>query len=335
MSTFLRSVPQYKWLRYTQCDSADAYATCAGIGAISDRGRLWYYSDTRTSSGFRPANLPWECPQPSSLRIRTFRLPFSRTQRGRFRSLILFPRARAVSSPSGRTLVTTGCISVTGRSLSLWVSRKNNRTCPRAPQSGGEFTPNLVTPPDLDIAPLVGYIVTQPQDGSEPIITRVDSPQRTESLTPASMTRILTWWLMDSTGAVIQQGMAPDTGSDPEFPDLGIDGLRRGHFLGIRPDATPVAKSTAEPAYRPDDWTRAVQHGREPGNPRSRNAVDQQDCRDDFSPGRSTSFRTPTTRIFLTSPRRLPLPSSTTHRLRSRTVLRPPLSTRGTTTSAG
>ena len=88
--------------------------------------------------------------------------------------------------------------------------------------AGGEFTPNLVTPPDLDIAPLVGYIVTQPQDGSEPIIVRVDSPQRTESLTPASMTRILTWWLMDSTGAVIQQGMAPTPDQTRHFLVLGL-----------------------------------------------------------------------------------------------------------------
>lgn len=88
--------------------------------------------------------------------------------------------------------------------------------------SGGEFTPNLVTPPDLDIAPLVGYIVTQPQDGSEPTITRVDSPQRTESLTPASMTRILTWWLMDGTGAVIQQGMAPTPDQTRNFLILGL-----------------------------------------------------------------------------------------------------------------
>jgi hypothetical protein len=75
--------------------------------------------------------------------------------------------------------------------------------------AGGEFTPNLVTPPDLDIAPIVGYVVNQPQDGSEPVIVKVESPQRTESLTPASMTRILTWWLMDENANVIQQATSP------------------------------------------------------------------------------------------------------------------------------
>jgi hypothetical protein len=75
--------------------------------------------------------------------------------------------------------------------------------------AGGEFTPNLVSPPDLDIAPFVGYVTVQPQDGSKPTIVRLDSPQRTESLTPASLSRVLTWWLMDASGNIIQQGTAP------------------------------------------------------------------------------------------------------------------------------
>jgi hypothetical protein len=75
--------------------------------------------------------------------------------------------------------------------------------------AGGEFTPNLVTPPDVDIAPLVGYVVSQPQDGSEPTIVKVESPQRTESLTPASLARPFTWWLMDANANVIQQGTSP------------------------------------------------------------------------------------------------------------------------------
>jgi hypothetical protein len=75
--------------------------------------------------------------------------------------------------------------------------------------AGGQITPNLVTPPDLDIAPLVGYVINQPQDGSEPVIVKVESEQRTESLTPASLARVLTWWLMDASGNVIQQGMSP------------------------------------------------------------------------------------------------------------------------------
>jgi hypothetical protein len=75
--------------------------------------------------------------------------------------------------------------------------------------AGGQITPNLVTPPDVDIAPLVGYVVNQPQDGSEPVIVKVESEQRTESLTPASLARVLTWWLMDADGNVIQQGIGP------------------------------------------------------------------------------------------------------------------------------
>lgn len=74
--------------------------------------------------------------------------------------------------------------------------------------SGGEFTASL-TPGSVDIAPLVGYVVTHTQDGDAPTITRVISPQRTEALAGASLTRILTWWLMDATGTVIQQAARP------------------------------------------------------------------------------------------------------------------------------
>jgi hypothetical protein len=88
--------------------------------------------------------------------------------------------------------------------------------------AGGAITPNLTTPPDLDIAPLVGYVVNQPQDGSEPSIVKVESEQRTESLTPASMARILTWWLMDAAGNVIQQGTSPTPQQRRYYLILGL-----------------------------------------------------------------------------------------------------------------
>jgi len=88
--------------------------------------------------------------------------------------------------------------------------------------AGGEFTPNLVTPPDLDIAPLVGYVTTQPQDGSEPVIVKVESPQRTESLTPASLARPFTWWLMDANANIIQQGTSPTPQQRRHYLVLGL-----------------------------------------------------------------------------------------------------------------
>jgi hypothetical protein len=88
--------------------------------------------------------------------------------------------------------------------------------------AGGEFTPNLVTPPDLDIAALVGYVVNQPQDGAEPTIVKVESPARTESLTPASLTRAFTWWLMDANANIIQQGTSPTPQQRRYYLVLGL-----------------------------------------------------------------------------------------------------------------
>ena len=73
---------------------------------------------------------------------------------------------------------------------------------------GGEFTPSA-TPAALDIAPLVGYIVAHPMDGSPAQVTRVTSPQRTEPLAGSSLTRALTWWVMDAAGVVTQQADRP------------------------------------------------------------------------------------------------------------------------------
>lgn len=74
---------------------------------------------------------------------------------------------------------------------------------------GGEINPSA-TPAAIDIAPLTGYIVTHSDTSpAAPAIVKVVSPARTEPLTGASLTRILTWWLMNSSGVVFQQADQP------------------------------------------------------------------------------------------------------------------------------
>lgn len=87
--------------------------------------------------------------------------------------------------------------------------------------SGGEFTASA-TPGSVDITPLVGYVVTHTQDGDAPTIVRVVSPQRTEALAGASLTRPLTWWLMDSAGTVTQQAARPSNSQRRSHLVLGL-----------------------------------------------------------------------------------------------------------------
>lgn len=76
--------------------------------------------------------------------------------------------------------------------------------------SGGRISVNAFNPQAIDIAPLVGYVVSNNQlTSAVPTIVKVDTPAQTVVLDAAAQTRALTNWLMDSTGAVIQQEPPP------------------------------------------------------------------------------------------------------------------------------
>lgn len=76
--------------------------------------------------------------------------------------------------------------------------------------SGGELDPSGVNPQAVVLAPLVGYVVDNSDVLSiKPQVIRVDSPGGTFPLVGASLTRSVTWWLMDSAGTVLQQATRP------------------------------------------------------------------------------------------------------------------------------
>lgn len=74
---------------------------------------------------------------------------------------------------------------------------------------GGEITANGVDPIAVDIAAVHAFIVDDVTDPLNPVITEVIEPARTVQLDAAAQLRGLTWWLMDGTGALIQQATTP------------------------------------------------------------------------------------------------------------------------------
>jgi len=88
--------------------------------------------------------------------------------------------------------------------------------------SGGEFVVNALNPMLLDISPLVGYVVTHSPTNAEPVISTVKSPQRTEALIGPSLTRVLTWWLMDANANIVQQGAPPTPEQRRSLLELGL-----------------------------------------------------------------------------------------------------------------
>lgn len=75
--------------------------------------------------------------------------------------------------------------------------------------AGGELNINGTNPAAIDITSFTGYVITNFQDGSKPVQTRVDFPDTTVALSGASLTRAFTWWMVDPTGSVIQLGTVP------------------------------------------------------------------------------------------------------------------------------
>lgn len=75
---------------------------------------------------------------------------------------------------------------------------------------GGAFSVNASNPQALDISPLHGYIVDYVTDPANPTITPLTTTTTmTVTLNAAALTRVITFWLMDVTGAILQQATPP------------------------------------------------------------------------------------------------------------------------------
>lgn len=98
--------------------------------------------------------------------------------------------------------------------------------------SGGEISVNGVNPAALDISAADGYVVdylggTQ----AEPVITRVKTAAQTVPLDAAGLLRQITWWVLDSTGAVIQQASKPSNTQRRTHITLGVTAFIGGVII--------------------------------------------------------------------------------------------------------
>jgi hypothetical protein len=76
--------------------------------------------------------------------------------------------------------------------------------------SGGELNIAPGNPQAVEITPLIGYVVDNIDTLSvPPSIVKVDSPLMTVPLDAAALSRSITWWLMTSSGTVVQQATLP------------------------------------------------------------------------------------------------------------------------------
>lgn len=76
--------------------------------------------------------------------------------------------------------------------------------------SGAEISVNGSNPAAIDIGPLVGYVVDEITDPRNPSVIRVvTNAPTTVAMDAGALARTVTFWLMSSAGAVIQQATTP------------------------------------------------------------------------------------------------------------------------------
>lgn len=99
--------------------------------------------------------------------------------------------------------------------------------------SGGEISANALDPSAVDIGAVDGYIVDYiAGDQAEPVITRVKTPGQTVPMDAAALARAVTYWLLDSTGTVIQQAAKPDPEQRRTHILLGVT-AHTGGVIGV------------------------------------------------------------------------------------------------------
>lgn len=89
--------------------------------------------------------------------------------------------------------------------------------------AGGAINVSGSNPAAVDIEDFTGYVVDNVTDPDNPAVIRLHSDGFTAvPLIGASLTRIFTWWLVDSTGALIQQATRPTNTQRRTHIALGV-----------------------------------------------------------------------------------------------------------------
>jgi hypothetical protein len=109
--------------------------------------------------------------------------------------------------------------------------------------AGGEITASLTDPRAIVIPETVGYVVDHSSDPFNPTVTRVHVAAQEAVLVGASLTRNVTWWMLDATGAVVQQEPTPTPEQRRTHIVLGVTAYNPGadliYIVRTRPGILP------------------------------------------------------------------------------------------------
>lgn len=93
--------------------------------------------------------------------------------------------------------------------------------------SGGLLGISAV-PASVDFTAMTGYVVDYATDEDNPVVTEVTTPAQTVALDAAALLRTATWWLVDGTGAFVQQEARPSNTQRRTHIVLGVSAQAGG-----------------------------------------------------------------------------------------------------------
>jgi hypothetical protein len=108
---------------------------------------------------------------------------------------------------------------------------------------GGEIAVNAGNPQAIDIAQGFGWVIDSYTVPSAPTFTGVTITPQTVALNPAALLRVITWWVIDSTGAVIQQAARPTATQRRSHLVLGVTAYNAGLLSIFVDQSLPVILS--------------------------------------------------------------------------------------------
>lgn len=106
--------------------------------------------------------------------------------------------------------------------------------------SGGELNVNGANPKAVDIGATVGYVLDYQSTPPIPVMRRVSTAPQTVALDAAALLRVVTWWLMDANGTVIQQATRPTNSERRDYIVLGATGYDAGTGAIFTDQSLPV-----------------------------------------------------------------------------------------------
>ena len=112
--------------------------------------------------------------------------------------------------------------------------------------SGGEISANISNPLSLDIGATVGYVADYTTTPGTPILTRVSTSPQTVALT--NTTRAITWWMINSSGTVVQQASRPTNTQRRQNLQLGVT-VQNGVQIFIDQSLPVVMPNVANQLY--------------------------------------------------------------------------------------